>query len=467
LWGATSGELLNSLNGLTERVVTPESSDWLSASRGFAARCDYDDEPPMGIVFARSTEDVIRAVWWARSNGVVVRPRGGRHCYQGYSSLNPGGIIVDLSQMDRVEVDLVNGLAVADAGINMLKLSSTLGECGVCVPLATGPTVGLAGLVQGGGFGMTSRRFGLTCDNVTRMDLVTANGELVTASQEKNPDLFWALRGGGGGNFGIVTSVHIRVFPVETVAFFRFEWCWADFLSVVSCWMEWNSRADRGITSLLSAHADGTLIVEGQFTPETGQMEEFDRAIAPLIRHSKPADYQFQELPFDLASRIAFSEPREGGQLFKSSSSVAMAPIPNEGLQVLKECLESVPPLSEPPSQTSMIQLLGGGGRPAEIAPDATAVYWRDAHAILQYNGYWTASEDAQPTIDWVVNARRAMLPYTRGAYVNYQDDQLGSDWLEQYYGKNLPRLIEVKTKFDPDNLLAFPQGIPVAAKPT
>ena len=108
-----------------------------------------------------------------------------------------------------------------------------------------------------------------------------------------------------------------------------------------------------------------------------------------------------------------------------------------------------------------MIQLLGGGGKAGEIAPDATAVFWRKAHSVVQYDGYWTAPQDAQPTIDWVVAMRQAMLPYAGGAYVNYQDDTLGPDWLNLYYGDNLPRLRTVKKQYDPDNFFAFPQSIP------
>jgi hypothetical protein len=148
-------------------------------------------------------------------------------------------------------------------------------------------------------------------------------------------------------------------------------------------------------------------------------------------------------------------------QLFKSTSAVAHAPFPKEAIEKMKAGLEACPPLHAPPSQASMIQLLGGGGKSAELAVDATAVYHRKAFMVVQYDGYWTAPKDAQPTIDWTIGLRKSLLPWANGAYVNYHDSQLGPDWAEQYYGGNLKRLREIKRKHDPEGFFRFPQSIP------
>jgi FAD/FMN-containing dehydrogenase len=186
-----------------------------------------------------------------------------------------------------------------------------------------------------------------------------------------------------------------------------------------------------------------------------------------------PISVQIAVVPAIVGARMVFGvdpanptwaiQQHDDSQLFKSTSAIATKIMPIEGLEMIKSALENVPPLSAPPSQPSMVQLLGGGGQAAVPKWNDTAVYYRDALFIVQYDGYWTAVQDEQPTIDWVVNLRKSMLPYASGAYVNYVDTALGPDWLEQYYGGNLPRLREVKKKYDPHNFFNFPQSIPPA----
>ena len=458
---------------LTGRVLYPGDPGWDGAIHGFADRFNYGANPPRAVVFAQSTQDVMHAVRWARENKVLIRPRTGRHSYQGYSSLVADGIILDISEMDSVATDKPNLKVKVGAGSAMLPLTEKLCDSGFVLPLATGPTVGLGGLVQGGGFGITSRRFGLMCDNLVSAEVVTATGEVVTASESEHSDLFWALRGGGGGNFGIVTAFEFNVHPVAMVGVFNVSWQWSDFAAVAKGWQEWSYNSPPAVTSLLSLHVDGTVKVEGQYTPDPQDLGKLGDILAALLAVAPPISAQMMVVPTLIGARMIFGvDPtnpewalrvHSDTQLFKSTSAVAIDPIPDEGIAVMKHWLESCPPLSAPPSQPSMIQLLGGGGKAGEVAPDATAVFWRNAHSVVQYDGYWTAPQDAQPTIDWVVGMRQAMLPYAGGAYVNYQDDQLGPNWLELYYGGNLDRLRQVKKKYDPENFFAFPQSIPPA----
>ena len=460
-------------HSLTGRVLYPGDPGWEGAIHGFAARFNYDANPPQAVVFAQNREDVANALRWAKENNVPFRARTGRHSYQGYSSLVSDGLIVDVSEMDSLATDSRSKRVRIGAGASMLALTEKLCDSGLVLPLATGPTVGLGGLVQGGGFGITSRRFGLMCDNLVNAELVDAKGEILTASESENPDLFWALRGGGGGNFGIVTSFEFSAHSVPTVAVFNINWQWSDFAAVVKGWQEWSYNSPPAVTSLLTLHVDGTVRVEGQFSPDAEELPKLGSVLAPLLGVAPPISAQMMIVPTLIGARMIFGvDPtnpewalrvHSDSQLFKSTSAVAMESIPDEGIAVMKHWLENYPPLSAPPSQASMIQLLGGGGKAGEPAPEDTAVYWRKAHFVMQYDGYWTAPEDAQPTIDWVIAMRQAMLPWAKEAYVNYQDDALGPDWLEQYYGGNLARLREVKKKYDPENFFNFPQSIPPA----
>jgi FAD/FMN-containing dehydrogenase len=457
---------------LTGRVLYPGDPGFDGARHGFGARFDYDAAVPQAVVYAQNTVDVANAVKWARHHHVKVRVRAGAHSYEGYSSLIDNGIIIDVSEIETVDVDSKSRTAIVGAGIDMLELTERLCESGVGLPLATGPSVGLAGLVQGGGFGITSRRYGLTCDCVTAIEVVDAQGHIIRADAQHHSDLFWALRGGGGGNFGIVTSFDFNVQPMGMVGIFNIGWQWSDFEQVVDAWQNWSWNADWAFTSLLTLHVDGTVRMEGQYTADPENLSKLSELLMPMLGVSSPISVQIMVVPYVNAARMTFGvDPinpqwaiRQHGdnQLFKSCSAIASEPIPMAGIQIMKQFLENYPPLSAPPSQASMIQLLGGGGKAAEPATDATAVFHRKAMTVVQYDGYWTAPQDAQPTIDWTVAMRQAMLPYAHGAYVNYHDSALGPNWLDQYYGGNLPRLKEVKKKYDPDNFFSFPQSIPL-----
>ena len=459
---------------LTGRILMPTAPGFEHSRRGFGARFKYDENVPRAIVYAQSVEDVQRAVRFAREKGIPIRVRSGAHSYEGYSSLVKKGLIIDVSEMEYVRILDTPGRVAVGAGIDMLQLTEKLADSGLGLPLATGPSVGLGGLTQGGGFGITSRRYGLVCDRVVEMEVVNAKGDVVRCNKTKEPDLFWALKGGGGGNFGVVTEFVFETYPIGLVAIFNITWDWKDFDRVVDKWQHWSFNAHPAMTSLLTMHVDGTLRVEGQFTPDQADLGKLDEFLAPLMHAPIPHKTEIiPALPYLIAARITYGvdptrpewlvQQHSDNQLFKSTSAVAHKPIPLEGIQIMRKGLESCPPLKLPPSQASMIQLLGGGGKSAELPLDATAVYHRKAHSVVQYDGYWTHPDDEKPTVDWTVGLRKQMLPYANGAYVNYHDNQLGPDWLQQYYGGNLERLRKVKKKYDPENFFKFEQSIPPA----
>ena len=463
---------------LTGRVVYPGDPGWDEARKNFNRRFDVQ---PRAVVFCQNVTDVVNAVRWARENHMPLRARSGRHSYEGYSLVD-GGLIIDVGDIDYVRVDRDAGVAEIGAGIYMLECSERLGEVGFTTPLATGPTVGLAGLVLGGGFGLTSRKFGLTCDNLLEIEIVTAAGEVVRATADlraaSHPDLFWACRGGGGGNFGIATQFSLRLYPVSVVLGFIVQWNWDQFDQVVAQWQVWAPIADDGLSAALQLTVGKTIKLYGMYTPDDpSAVTKGTDLLAPLLRAVPPTSPPtIQPLPFVVAARMFFSE---GGhtvdptqpqwtvhvhsdqQIYKSTSAAVMKPLPAEAVTLLRCFLETPPPLVQTPVQVSMVQLLPGGGAPSRIAADATAVYLRNAIFIIQYDGYWVAPQDAEATISWVEQMRNAMQPYTQGAYVNYVDSRI-ADPLRAYYGPNLERLVRVKQRYDPDNVFSFPQSIPL-----
>ncbi|MEZ5338848.1 MAG: FAD-binding oxidoreductase [bacterium] len=205
---------------LTGRVLNTQSTGWDEARVGFAEWAPYNQNEPQVIVFCQDTQDVVNAINWARENKVPLRARSGRHNYEAYSSLNKGGIIIDVSEIAFIRAEQGGTTATVGAGLDMVTLVEGLNDVGVSFPTATGASVGLAGLTLGGGFGMTTRLWGMTCDSLAGVEIVTADGNVLNCSREQNADLFWACQGGGGGNFGIVTSFTFNTHPVGNVAIF-------------------------------------------------------------------------------------------------------------------------------------------------------------------------------------------------------------------------------------------------------
>ena len=458
---------------LTGRVIYPGDVGWEAARRGFALWPDYEEFTPRAVVFCQDTTDVANAVRWARENHVPFRPRCGRHNYEGWSSLVKDGLILDVSDMDSVRVSRDAATARIGAGIDMLDLAEALGQVGVTFPLATGKTVGLSGLTLGGGFGVTTRKWGLTCDSLTEVELVTAEGKTVRASADENQDLFWASCGGGGGNFGIATAFTFKTHKVGNVAVFSITWPWEAFEAVVSAWQKWSPHVDDGLTSFVTLLTTRSLTMQGQFTPDTdADLPHINTLLAPMLAAAGPLSVNIQMLPNLSAARLFMGvdplqpewrvQKHSDSQIFKSSSALAYHPFPAKAIALLKARLEACPPLSAAPSQPSMIQLLGGAGAMSRVPREATAVWHRAAQFVVQYDAYWTAPENGKATLEWINAFRRDTIPYTVGAYVNYADDQLINP-LCQYYGDHLARLVEIKRRWDPDNVFQFPQSIPLS----
>jgi FAD/FMN-containing dehydrogenase len=460
---------------LTGRVLDAHSPGWQDARRNFRSCVDYDALVPRAVVFCQNTGDVQNAVRWAREQQVAIRVRSGRHSYEAYS-VAADALVVDVSEMDEISIDGESQTAHVGAGVFCLDLHQQLYDVGFTVPAASGASVGIAGLALGGGFGVTSRKYGLTCDNVIGVTLVDANGDFVYADREHNPDLYWACRGGGGGNFGIVTSFDFKLQPVSFVAICNVTWQWQDFDAIVGAWQQWAPQAPNEISTFLRLAANGVITLFGQITPDDPSgLAGFATALQPLLSCAPPTGINIQAMPYGAAAAVFAGadpantkwmiHPHNDRQPFKSTSAVAQDIFPAEALSLLRSHMEAVQQADWETNEPSMVQLLAGGGAPGDVPIDATAVPHRRAKFIVQYDAYWTDPADQQRSTEWIEGVRTAMLPYAKGAYVNYVDSLI-EDYLDQYYGPNLERLIDIKASVDPDNFFAFPQSVPVVSEP-
>src|SRR5215469_2673345 len=216
-------------------LIRPTMPSYMTARQLFNPR--FDDVQPMAIAYCASPLDVQHSLAFARRFDLPLACRAGGHSYGGYSTTS--GLVVDVTRMKDVSVDVAAGTATVGAGARLIDVYAALATHGLIVPAGSCPTVGIAGLTQGGGLGVLGRKFGLTCDNLLSAQVVVADGRLLTCDAGQESDLFWALRGGGGGNFGVVTSLTFQAHPVTTLSLFTLQWPWSSAATVVDAWQHW------------------------------------------------------------------------------------------------------------------------------------------------------------------------------------------------------------------------------------
>lgn len=447
---------------LTGRVLYKGDPGYEEARKGFNARFSIY---PRVIVYCQNVQDVVHAVKWAREQGLPFRVRCGGHSYEAFSLVSDG-LVIDISDMQSVSIDKARGVCVVQAGIHTQSLYEALWKKGVTVPLGTGASIGLAGLTLGGGYSLLSRKMGLTCDNLIGLEMVTATGDIIKANDTTHTDLLWACQGGGGGNFGIVTSMTFRIHPIGDVAIFNLQWNWSDLKPVLELWQTWAPEVDDRLTSALKLPGknQGNITSSGMFI---GLEKELRRLLEPLQSVRPTLKASIKSLSYIEAARqfggIRVDQrqwailPRVHRMKFKHSSAYAKQPFNDQAISVLIRQLENAPHTG------NLVALDSYGGAINRLAADATAFPHRGSTKFnLQYQAYWADDADEARNLQWIEAFRTAMLPYASGAYQNYCDINI-KDWPSAYYGNNIERLKQIKAKYDPENVFRYEQSIPPA----
>ena len=286
--GANQSPLQTLGNKLTGgRVVRPGDPDYESARTLWDA---VFVSHPKVIVFCRQPQDAVAAIVWARKNGVPIRARSGRHCLEGWSGVD-GGITIDVSSMKNVSVDSLAGTATIAPGNTQSEAVAALGATGLTIPTGSEATVGLGGVTLGGGIGFLSRSQGVTCDNLVALDIAVPAGRegarLIHVDEKNHPDLLWACRGGGGGNFGVATSFTFRTHALATASACEVVWPFADWQPAFTAWQEWSHTTHEGFGSnfaVLGKQAD-YVALQGVFTGTDSALREH---LAPLLAVGNP-----------------------------------------------------------------------------------------------------------------------------------------------------------------------------------
>jgi FAD/FMN-containing dehydrogenase len=454
--------------GLRGDVVRPGNAGYNQARLLFDTR--FDGVKPQAVVFCESLADVQSTVRWARRHAVRIVPRSGGHSYGGYSTTT--GVVVDVSRLKGIAIDR-HGHAVIGAGARMIDVYAHLAQFGRTVPAGSCPTVGIAGLALGGGVGFASRKFGLTCDNLLEATVVLADGSAVVCNASRHPDLYWALRGGGGGNFGIVTRLVFRTHPVGQVATYSLEWPWSDAKEVVQAWQRLAPHAPDAFFSVLNLNAvvggHPRITSAGQFL---GTEDQLRAVVKPLADAGTATRFTVSSHGYLDAQRIwagcsgtTIAEchlPPQGNlgrSTFKGKSSYANRQLSPAGIDTMIRQIEA---RLNAGSGSGIILLDSYGGAINRVKKGATAFVHRDALFSMQYLAYWDRSAAAAPNLGWLAAFYAAMRPYVSSfAYQNYIDPDL-RNWPQAYYGANLDRLITVKQRYDPQNVFRSRQSIPL-----
>ena len=416
---------------------------------------------PQVIAQCRTAHGVSLAVQWARQQGFALCGHGGGHSYEGFSSC--AGLMIDVRSMNAIVIDAPNRTARIGAGALLGDVAEALFARGFALPAGTCKPVGIAGLTLGGGHGLASRKFGLTADNLLAAHLVAADGSEVNASATENPDLFWALRGGGGGNFGIVTEFTFRVHPVGRAIAFRLVWPNNFPTAALREWQKFAKSApdELGFVLVMSGGQGNITGIRctGQYLPVTaGQtpgVSTLRTLLAPLLAVGNPTltTRQFSYLE---AARYFAGNGDPDRVFFKGKSDYSIGALTSAGVSTFISALRnSARPVA------AIFEAYGGAiNRVAEA--DTAFPHRGDTRFCIQYYSEWSSSASTNNNVAAVRALYAAMRPHLPGfSYVNYIDLDL-TDWANAYYKGNLPRLQAVKQQYDPDNIFHFAQSIPL-----
>lgn len=419
---------------------------------------------PQGIVIVANEADVQKCIKFVIEHNLPFAARSGNHSYAAYSSTT--GLQIDLTSLNSVELDTSTGILNVGGGTLLGNLVSEVTPSGFMIPVGTCATVGLAGLLLGGGIGFNGRRFGLTSDNLVQTQIVTASGEILNCNDAENSDLFWAVRGSGGGNFGIHTGFQIQAHEVGNVSVYEIAW---DATDIGQVWLSMQDIAlsasdEFSLKLAISISEEGPLpgsqnisfTATGQYY---GTAEDLRELLDPAFSAAKPTSSTIEELSFFEAQ--LFLEEHGGPNAFLTKSAFIEGKLSESAVSTLVNHLSKWPANS----RLAEFKIFAFGEAYGAMDPDATAFFHRSADFVVESCASWHPG-DSQSIIDastgWLQELFVLLDSSFNGfAYNNFMDPTL-EDWDISYHSSNLPRLISVNKKHDPENLFDFDQGVPL-----
>lgn len=438
------------------RVLTPEDAGYDEARAVFYGGFD---RRPAAIVKVADGADVSRVVLLARESGVELAVRAGGHSGAGYG-VSDGGIVIDLRDLKALDIDVENRTAWAGGGLTAGEYTAEAGKHGLATGFGDTGTVGIGGITLGGGVGFLVRKYGLTIDDLLAAEVVTADGQLLHVDDEHHPDLFWAIRG-GGGNFGVVTRFKFRLHPVDQVV--------GGMLilpatpEVISGFVAAADAAPEELSTIanvmsappmpfLPPQVHGKLIVLALMV-YAGPVEEAERVLRPFRALAEPL--------VDMLRPIRYPEmyqpEDESYHPMAVGYNMFLDRFDDEAARTILEYIQA----SDAVMRVAQLRVLGGAY--ARVPADASAFAHRERRIMANLAAFYNGPEDRAPKVAWLRDFAAALEQGTPGAYVNFMDESGEEHARRAYPGSTWERLREIKARYDPDNLFRLNQNIPPA----
>lgn len=437
---------------LSGRLLLPDDDDYATVRLIWNRMID---RRPALIARCARVEDIVHAVRFARERDLLLSVRGGGHNVTG-NAVCDGGLMIDLSLMKGSRVDPQRRVAVVEPGLTMGEFDTATQRFGLATTGGFVSTTGLAGLTVGGGHGWLMRKHGLTCDNLLSVEVVTAEGRLLKASTEENPDLFWGVRG-GGGNFGIVTSFEFRLHPLDEVLAGVLLYPMRRAKEVLDHYRGFAVSAPDELTAhvlITTWFDDSPVIAIG--VCYSGPVERGERVLQPLRRLPTPISDTIRPMPYTELQTM-FDSTNLPGNWYYKTGYFAPDKIREDSFidALIAHCDFPTP------SMLSRVVIEHMGGAVGRVEPDETAFTHRAAPFDLIVIAGGFGPEESHENIRWAREAWDAMRPFMSGGfYVNYLDADVGIEGVRGAYGQAYERLAALKNTYDPDNVFRLNQNI-------
>jgi FAD/FMN-containing dehydrogenase len=455
-------------------VITPEDDRYVWARKPFMAR--FDSILPQAVVLCRSAGDVAETVGFARSHGIPVAARSGGHCFAGHSSTE--GIVIDVSPMSAIA--LRDGLVHTGTGLRLGVMNDFLFDQGLTIPAGSCPSVGIGGTALGGGLGVLGRKHGLTCDHLESVEMVLADGRVVRCDAGHDPDLLWAVRGAGKGNFGVATAFTFRPRVAPDMVNFYLVWPMTHGVKITEVWQRWATQAPEDVAAGLAYSAipgEHQAPVIELYGAIVGSASDAEPLLAEFVAEVgvDPSESSVKALTYQgtsvyqadlLAAANQEREPTPAGPVARqgprwTKSEFFDRPLPRAAIEDLVRVFVR----DWRPTQYRGLEWAPWGGAYNQVPVDATAFAHRGQlfslkHAMLL--GLESSDAERQEAAAWVRDSWRTVHSWGSGrVYPNFPDPDL-ADWPTAYYAENLARLQEVKARYDPEDVFRFSQSIPL-----
>ncbi|MEU7045822.1 FAD-binding oxidoreductase [Streptomyces varsoviensis] len=463
--------------GLSGDLIRPDDADYATARQLYNTR--FDGRRPAAVAYTAGASDIAECLAFARRHGTPVAIRNGGHSYAGWSS-GDGRLVIDVSRLKSVRTTSSTTASIG-AGAKLIDVYTGLADHGVTIPGGSCPTVGISGLTLGGGHGVVSRAYGLTCDSLLGATIITPDGKTLECDESRNADLFWALRGAGNGNFGVVTELRFRTRRAASGATGYVSFPWSRAAAVLGAWQKWGpGQPDEIWTACdlsVTAGQEPRIAVSAFTIGTAGDLRNAMDRLVEAAGGAAGSVTVYQHTYLDTMRRYAGCGTKSADECHLPGSTPGRRPngtldretyaarsdffdreLTAAGLRTLVDQFARYGRTAG--SGKGSVQLTALGGAINRVRPLATAFVHRRARFLAQYLTSWPSGGSGSAQTPWLDGIHSAMRRYASGAaYQNYADPGL-KDWRRAYYGDAADRLTKLKAQYDPDRVLDFPQAL-------